>query len=220
MNNQPTCKVVKGLAPHPNLARIHPKGCKIRNVLEQGVEQDVIRTYNKAGDRKIKKKTSARDYSLLLARPLVAQEWHTFLEAYKIAYKAPHNDGPIRTRTARHRVVYDTGAMVTQLDHYNLTQLGVDINRVNGVRIVGIRGVGTGPNNPATPTKKYLNVTFSLLLDEPSNTWVTITDDVVDAGERGMDLLGVTSMKKIGSRFKIQFKDAIQPRADLTYQYI
>ena len=106
--------------------------------------------------------------------------------------------------------------MVTMLDRYNLIQLGVDPDRTYNTRVTQITGVG----GPSVNRKKYLNVTFSLLLDEASNTWATITDDVVDAGERGMNLLGVTSMKKIGSRFKVQFKDAIRGPNDLSYEYI
>ena len=92
MNDRPTCKVVKGIAPYPNLARIHPKGCKIRNVLEQGVEQDVIRTYNKTGDRKIRKKTVGRKIALLIARPFVADNWQRRSRPAKIVLFMRENE--------------------------------------------------------------------------------------------------------------------------------
>ena len=186
MSPKPTCKVVKRQGQTG--ARIDPKGCKVRSEKDAAGK---VKATNKQGQQKHKITQKGREHYILIsgkkpAHTAVRNKWHTYTQAQIKDFGHENKQA--------HRILYDTGATATLMTPALLRKLGENPNRRNNISHTTAHGATGEPVN----VKVLKNVTFWVLIGK-------FKDDVmVTTGS--YSLFGTSSIKQLGTRFKLKFK--------------
>ena len=194
MPPKPTCKVVKRQGQAG--ARIDPKGCKVRSEKDAAGK---VKTTNKQGQQKHKTTQKGREHWIIIsgkkpAHATVRSNWDTYTRE-KIRDFGHENK-------QAHRILYDTGATGTLMTPALLRKLGENPNRTNNIRHTTGHGATGGPVN----MKVLRDVTFWVLIGRfKKQEWVKIKEDVVVA-TGSFSLFGTSSIKQLGTRYKVKFK--------------